>query len=794
MFMLFNYEVFRYNFHALTLLSKNMKLLTKPYLFFYILFLLISNSLISQKNIHYAPWRHPSFLAYMDHSPGFRAWKNGKDRVIKIIVGDSANNTFYYFTKFGTLSDSVHTDKDLFNKVRIGIYNPTKPLQLKIDYAISIYASSIEWLRMKGIEFKENKETDSVHYNDSFKAKAKIGLGIPEVVSAGSSLEKLMLIEKFLSEELFANKILNTELTYTSFSHPKGFKAGTVSNITKGADTILHFYNRDNNSGIPVISLNEKLSKLFVEDYKGDTIDVVAIKPESVKVMTAWKTNAFVLYCGWIEWNLEQSRRLITRADKEIRSLNKQGLALNTSLTKGLTSYWIEVANEAQAIEKNMLGKVATLLNPLDQYWEDELWNIRNYETYDPVNGFSSFSVIYDSPREYELTDHRGNVIAVISDQKKGVDKDGDGVVDYYEPIVLSATDFYSFGSPQPGRTFKTEDYRYGYNGKEKDAEVKGDGNEYDYGFRIYDPRLGRFLSVDPLTKDYPFYTPYQFAGNKPIWATDMDGKEEVFYYDKLTGWTASKFLHGPFTGDALNELGYYTAQQVHKIKEQARKDQEAADRRTAREEAIEALNTIQLWNNPFGIAHELNPFRSAFDVYDAASNGEYKIAAAFAVGAFVDLGPLLKVTGKEFTALGRSLAQRYSIDATWKMPPFFRGILIEAKLANEYIAKGCEWMAESASKYFGTFDFYDKAKNVAISLKTVNAEKNFSFENIMDNIRQLKKLKANGSVAVNGLEYKVSDVELHIAVPKGYDQTKLIRIVNEANNNGVKTFIFEHK
>src|SRR5262249_23155272 len=69
--------------------------------------------------------------------------------------------------------------------------------------------------------------------------------------------------------------------------------------------------------------------------------------------------------------------------------------------------------------------------------------------------------------------------------------------------------------------------YRYGFNGKENDNEVKGEGNEQDYGMRIYDPRLGRFLSVDPLTEKYPWYTPYQFAGNKPIEFIDIDGMEE---------------------------------------------------------------------------------------------------------------------------------------------------------------------------------------------------------------------------------------------------------------------------
>ena len=79
----------------------------------------------------------------------------------------------------------------------------------------------------------------------------------------------------------------------------------------------------------------------------------------------------------------------------------------------------------------------------------------------------------------------------------------------------------------QPNRSFSNgTSYRYGFNGKEKDNEVKGEGNQQDYGFRIYDPRLGRFLSVDPLTKSYPMLTPYQFGSNRPIDGIDLDGLE----------------------------------------------------------------------------------------------------------------------------------------------------------------------------------------------------------------------------------------------------------------------------
>jgi RHS repeat-associated protein len=73
--------------------------------------------------------------------------------------------------------------------------------------------------------------------------------------------------------------------------------------------------------------------------------------------------------------------------------------------------------------------------------------------------------------------------------------------------------------------------YRYGFNGKENDNEVKGEGYQQDYGMRIYDPRLGRFLSTDPLTSGQPFYSPYIFTGNKPILAIDKNGEVEVIVY-----------------------------------------------------------------------------------------------------------------------------------------------------------------------------------------------------------------------------------------------------------------------
>ena len=68
--------------------------------------------------------------------------------------------------------------------------------------------------------------------------------------------------------------------------------------------------------------------------------------------------------------------------------------------------------------------------------------------------------------------------------------------------------------------------YLFAFNGKPGDDEVNGKGNQYDYGFRIYNPRIAKFLSTDPLSREYPWYTPYQFAGNMPIQYIDRDGLE----------------------------------------------------------------------------------------------------------------------------------------------------------------------------------------------------------------------------------------------------------------------------
>jgi len=130
----------------------------------------------------------------------------------------------------------------------------------------------------------------------------------------------------------------------------------------------------------------------------------------------------------------------------------------------------------------------------------------------------------YDRGKKFfELSNHLGNVLVSITDRKNGVAQSVDTtLVDYYLPDVASANDYYPFGMTMPGRSSHSDKYRYGFNGKENDLET----GLQDYGFRIYNPALGRFLSVDPLTDSYPWNSPYSYAEGDPVNYIDIDGAE----------------------------------------------------------------------------------------------------------------------------------------------------------------------------------------------------------------------------------------------------------------------------
>ena len=77
-----------------------------------------------------------------------------------------------------------------------------------------------------------------------------------------------------------------------------------------------------------------------------------------------------------------------------------------------------------------------------------------------------------------------------------------------------------------PRRHQSGEEYRFGYQGQEKDDEVKGEGNSLNYEYRMHDPRVGRFFTVDPLFKNYAHNSPYAFSENRVLDGIELEGRE----------------------------------------------------------------------------------------------------------------------------------------------------------------------------------------------------------------------------------------------------------------------------
>ena len=121
-------------------------------------------------------------------------------------------------------------------------------------------------------------------------------------------------------------------------------------------------------------------------------------------------------------------------------------------------------------------------------------------------------------------------------------------------------SDYYSFGMGIKEREWKDSSfsYRFAFQGQEGDDEVAGSGNSYAFKYRIHDARLGRFLSIDPLSSSYPWNSPYAFSENRVIDGVELEGLERIRYTErKAQGVTFG--LDYSITNDPLNTPGGVT-------------------------------------------------------------------------------------------------------------------------------------------------------------------------------------------------------------------------------------------
>ncbi len=125
----------------------------------------------------------------------------------------------------------------------------------------------------------------------------------------------------------------------------------------------------------------------------------------------------------------------------------------------------------------------------------------------------------------YQYKDHLGNVRLSYTDNDKN------GVIDA-DTEIIEESNYYPFGLKHKGYNNVVNSLgnataqRKNYNGKEFQDELGL--NWLDYGWRNYDPSLGRFMNLDPLAEFYHTDTPYTYVLNNPLSYIDPDGREVI--------------------------------------------------------------------------------------------------------------------------------------------------------------------------------------------------------------------------------------------------------------------------
>ncbi|OUL60302.1 RHS repeat domain-containing protein [Flavobacterium sp. AJR] len=157
-----------------------------------------------------------------------------------------------------------------------------------------------------------------------------------------------------------------------------------------------------------------------------------------------------------------------------------------------------------------------------------------------PATPITAYRFVGD--KQYEFSNHLGNVLSVVSDRKLFTGS-------IFMPDVLSYSDYYPFGMQVPTRHYSSNEYKYGFGGHEKDDEIMGTGNSYDFGGYMLNVRLGRRSQPDPVLNAST--SPYVVFNNNPIYFIDPNGLEPFWHRNASGTLVADK-------GDTAETLAKY--------------------------------------------------------------------------------------------------------------------------------------------------------------------------------------------------------------------------------------------
>jgi hypothetical protein len=472
--------------------------------------------------------------------PGLTVYNRAdKDKYIVAAVVDKQTHISYLISSYGQITDSVFVSPEDYILLEKKRTTPFKHYDAICDKIASLTHIAKSQLRKTG------------QIDPKWSFARLVSEQISTTKGHSGSLQKIIRLDQFALPYLISKWIINTpnpkylpENTTRYYTKHNEAKAGTM---LKKKDTTI-YYNMDDFSAIHKAVLDHNGSKIFYYKRNEEVIDSLNINAQKIPALLNQKTNIFFLYRAWLE--LQK-----INIDEEIKQLQAE--------TRRTTPHKNQFANAPATIPQLLVAaqkeslaineRINRIETPDDQTMATMLYHslqgaTPNMAVLDAL-GAGYTSSMQRGNKKYELIDHRGNVLVVVSDRKLGID-DGvyqmqcypcfpgivcppceynhvdfnpDGLVDYYVADVVSAADNYSFGMAMPNRTYQPGQYRYSINGQEKSDEINT--NLTTALFWEYDSRVGRRWNVDPVLKDGE--SPYSTFSNNPVLRTDPNGDSD---------------------------------------------------------------------------------------------------------------------------------------------------------------------------------------------------------------------------------------------------------------------------
>jgi hypothetical protein len=476
----------------------------------------------------------------LSKDPGLTVYNRAdKDKYIVAAVVDKQTHISYLISSYGQITDSVYVSPEDYLLLEKKQTTPFKHYNAICDKIASLTHIAKSQLRKTG------------QIDPKWPYARLVSEQISTTKGHSGSLQKIIRLDQFALPYLISKWMINTpdpkylsENTTRYDTKHNEAKAGTM---LKKKDTTI-YYNMDDFSAIHKAVLDHNGSKIFYYKRNEEVIDSLNINAQKIPALLKQKTNIFFLYRAWLE--LQKMN-----IDEEIKQLQVETgrTAPHKNQFTNTPSATPQLLAAAQKESLAINERINRTETPEDKTMATMLYHslqgaTPNMAVLDAL-GAGYTSTMQRGNKKYELIDHRGNVLVVVSDRKLGID-DGvyqtvcypcfpgivcppceynhidlnpDGQVDYYVADVVSAADNYSFGMAMPNRTYQPGQYRYSINGQEKSDEINA--NLTTALFWEYDSRVGRRWNVDPVLKDGE--SPYSTFSNNPVLRTDPNGDSD---------------------------------------------------------------------------------------------------------------------------------------------------------------------------------------------------------------------------------------------------------------------------